>query len=177
MNLNEYANKLREYERRISDKDNILGSVILPNAIELQADIMDRIQQRGEDSNENKMPGYSTDRMYASEEQFVKKSAFKPQEGRKTMRLDKGYKEFRDIQGRQTNYRDLTLSGAMFRSFKTEKMSGKVVIGFDDDTQRKKREGNEDKVGGSVFAGSNNEIKAYSDRVTKKISNITVIID
>ncbi len=105
---------------------------------ELMAIHKKRIFDDGLDTNGNSLGEYSTNEMYVSKDQFIRKSAFKPlgkpnKQGKrktnKTMFLAKGYTELRDIQGRKTNHKNLKYSGSLEAGTNVVKNENSVMYG------------------------------------------------
>jgi hypothetical protein len=66
---------------------------------------------------------------------------------RLSMYLPKGYKEFRDIQGRPTAYVNLKFSGSLERAYRVFKFGDSVLFGQNDTEEHKKIEGLTDRFG------------------------------
>lgn len=151
-------------------------------ANKLLATIKNRIQRQGVDSNGAKMSAYSTKPYYAQRNSFVKRGSFKAGgksvNGRKnkknprTMFLKDGYKQFREIQGRQTGHRDLTLSGQTMLNYVMGVNDGKVLLGFDTDRSSKIRKGHEKRNGGNIYYASQDELNEFNEDVTKNEEKI-----
>lgn len=84
------------------------------------------------------------------------------------MYLQHGYKEFREVQGRQTSVRDLNLSGDLMKSYVLGQEDGVVLLGFDSQKQSLKRIGNEERVGAKIFSAQQGEIKVYANEVAEQ---------
>lgn len=85
----------------------------------------------------------------------------------KTMFLKDGYKQFREIQGRQTGHRDLTLSGQTMLNYVMGVTEGKVLLGFDTDRSSKIRKGHEKRNGGNIYYASQDELNQFNEDVAK----------
>lgn len=136
---------------------------------ELQANYIQRVFVQGLDSNNSELGNYSEKPNYFSKEQFVRKSAFKPQGQKgfkgerikevspgqfkvvksevKTMYLKQGYKELRQIQARPTDKVNLDYSGSLKNAYRVFKFGSSVVFGQNDTFEHKKIEGLTDKFG------------------------------
>lgn len=77
MTATEYTQRLIELRNAAQAKT--IESVIVPSANELLANTINRIVRKGTRTDGGKIGAYSTAPMYASKEQFIKKSAFTPQ--------------------------------------------------------------------------------------------------
>lgn len=129
-----------------------------------------RIFNDGQSATAGDIGNYSTDKMYADADDFAVKSKFKPAKNRKTVKLDDGYKELREIQGFQTDKVDLMYTGALFTSqgtgtkgmrnaFQYEKESEFVIaVGFTNKLDANKAKGNEKHFGKVIFQLNKKEI-------------------
>jgi hypothetical protein len=158
---------LEDYTKRMDGvvKDLQAGAhaaVMVRMAITAATLCKTRVQETGTDANGKKYDGYSTKRMYASKDKFVKKAAFKTVNGHKTMRLDGGYKEFREIQTRRTDITNFSFTNLMWNNIMpdvnkaTEKdllsshqdhINGIAIIGAKRDLDKKKLSGNTERFG------------------------------
>jgi hypothetical protein len=170
LTLDQYQERLRELAGEAAKEAREAAVVI--NANRLKAEIQNRISRQGLDSSGKKMKDYSTSPWYYKKDKFVKKGAFKAKgkngeskfkngNTKKTMYMQHGYKEFREVQGRQTGHRDLTLSGETFRTFQTGQSGDAVLIGFTTQQSKDIRMGNEDRNGGKIYTATEDEIKDY----------------
>ena len=119
------------------------------------------------------MGGYSTKPSYYSKEEFVRKSAFKPQgkptkDGKvrkgKTMFLAGGYSEFRDIQGRKTDHKNLKLTGSLEAGINVVKNENAALYGTTSPLESAKFEGLEEQYG--VFGLTIGEQQFLKDEIT-----------
>ena len=159
-----------EYMRKVAvGLDEKMPSLIAVEALaEFEAAWKERIFDRGETTNGDKIGDYSTTPAYFGKEKFIRKSAFKAQGQKgykgekitynkktgsatisksnpKTMYLSKGYTEFRDIQGRETKHVNLKFSGSEERAFRTYKFGNEALFGNADSFEHGKIQGQEDK--------------------------------
>lgn len=189
--LQAYNNKLRFLVERAKDK--ALERIIVPPANKLLATIKNRVQRKGENTSGGKIGNYSTKPMYASRDQFDKKSSFKPvtkkyistdakapktvkgrnvlgtiySEKGKTMYLQQGYKELRDVQGKPTDKVNLTYRGDLMNSYQQVVEQNAVVQGLTLESEKKKREGLEKRFGGQLLHPQKQEIETYRKDVTE----------
>lgn len=128
---------------------------------ELEAQHKQRIFAEGKDSTNAPIGKYSTKSAYYTKDSFIRTGAFKAQgkenkgafkngKERKSMFLQGGYSEFRDIQGRQNNTVNLKFSGSLERSFRVVKFGDDTLYGTTDAHESEKFEGLTEKYG-SVF--------------------------
>ena len=104
------------------------------------------------------------------------------QRGGKNIRLFElpgGYKQFREIHGRQTGFVDFTFTGKMMGSIHilsnpSQHSQGVVVIGPNTDEEQKKMAGNE-KRKGEILNLSDSEIKEIADMF--KVDTLKVFRD
>ena len=146
-----------EYMRKVAvGLDEKMPSLIAVEALaEFEAAWKERIFDRGETTNGDKIGDYSTTPAYFGKEKFIRKSAFKPlgkpdkndvrHKTKSTMYLSKGYTEFRDIQGRETKHVNLKFSGSEERAFRTYKFGNEALFGNADAFEHGKIQGQEDK--------------------------------
>lgn len=90
---------------------------------------------------------------------------------RTSMFLPGGYKEFRDIQGRQTAFVDWKFSGSAERSLNVVKIGQPVYYGVTDAKESKKFDGLTDKFG-EVLPLSNEEKLYITDELTQAAKQI-----
>ena len=83
---------------------------------------------------------------------------------RTSMFLPGGYSEFRDIQGRETKYINLKLTGSEERAFRVYKFGNEVVFGNADEMENKKIEGQEDRFD-EVFGPNESEQQFLNERI------------
>lgn len=76
MTLEEFAKSIQELKKKTEDKTLVLALFVPAN--KMLANIKNRIVRRGENTSGSKIGNYSTKPMYATREQFDKRSAFKP---------------------------------------------------------------------------------------------------
>lgn len=172
MNMQEYMKRLKALTQAVQEK--AAEAILVPAVNEYLANKINTIVQKGEKSDGSKIGQYSTKPMYASKDQFVKKSAFKPigKRGKKTppnktMYLPQGYKQLRDIQGRPTDKVNLFYSGDLISSFRMVAGTNYVEVGLTNEFASKKKAGNEKRFGGAIFQPQKNEMDAYKKNVTE----------
>lgn len=113
-----------------------------------------RFKAQGKDSSEDSKTGVNRQKTQVFNIVTRKKTsiAVKSTKGggmteRKSMYLPKGYKEFRDIQGRPTGHVNLNFSGSLEGAFRVFKFGDSVLFGQNDEFEHKKIEGLEKKYG------------------------------
>lgn len=110
MTLQEYQQKLLELRKGVSEE--VTERIVVLSANALLANIKNRIQRDGKDSNGKKMSAYSTKPTYATRNEFVRKSSFKPigKNGFKGERLvrSKNYTAVTQKNGKEKLVRDKT---------------------------------------------------------------------
>lgn len=87
---------------------------------------------------------------------------------RKTMYLEDGYRQLREIQGMPVNIKNLTYSGDTMLSYTIGTEEGEVLIGFDSERASMIRSGLEKQNGGDIFRASAPEMEDYEKRVVEK---------
>lgn len=160
--------------------------IIIPAAGVLTANIINRNAQRGENTDGTKRDGYSTKPMYANKEKFITKvftpqgknnssPTFKNGKQRKSMYLDRGYKQLRDIQGRRTDIKNYEYTGDTLNAFGFGQNDKGVAIGFRNEKAAKIRKALE-KKNGRAFYPSQNEIDEYSKEVAEQTKKLQINI-
>lgn len=192
MTLEEYNKNLRTLAEEAGGK--LTERVIIVGAISMLANIKNRIFRDGLDSSGSKIGNYSTEPYYATKDQFIKKSAFKPggkrgykgerlvktgdkkykvkKEKLKSMYLKEGYKEFRDIQGRQTNTVNFFMKGDLSKSYILQQKEKEALIGFDDAKESLVRQGLEDhfkQAKNTIFPATEEEKRGYTQEVINEL--------
>lgn len=157
------------------------GNIMVRMASEALALNRQRVQETGKNAKGESFDKYSTKPMLSGSKNMTK-SAFATIAGSKKKRAELewrtvgghrlfvipgGYKEFRELHGRQTGFTDFTLSGRMWNNVKlvsdrSELNSGVAVIKATEELQQKKLEGNT-KRRGEILGLSKNEEQRLSD--------------
>lgn len=179
---------IKQYTERLANMVNEAATearegIYIRNGNMLLANIKNRIQREGKDSIGAKMSDYSNKPAYYKRDSFVKKGAFKGVgknggkkfkngNSHKSMYLNNGYKEFREIQGRQTQIKDLTLSGDLMLSYVLGTAENAILLGFNQTLQSKKRKGLEKQNGGQIFKATDAEIGDFNENVVKQQNEI-----
>lgn len=183
MTLEEYNQHLERISEQAYERA-IMGAMF-SSAGRLLGTIQNRIIQRGEATDGSKLKAYSTTSGYYTKEQFVKESAFKPQgkrevgnfingKVRKSMFLQNGYKELRDIQGRPTDRTNLFYSGDTMRAYVIGRKENSIQLGFNNDMASKIRKGHEERYDKKIYSGSVSEINEYKEGVTDTYKEIII---
>lgn len=191
--LKAYRDKLKELLDRSNQK--ALEERIVPAANKLLATVKNRIQRDGERSDGSKIGQYSTKPIYVSADQFDKKSSFKPIgknetkrkttqvfaigsqkkksvaitnqfRERKSMFLLEGYKQLRDIQGKPTQFINLTYRGDLMASYQQQVTNNAILQGLISQVEALKRSGLEARLG-QILKPQKSEIDQYREDVTK----------
>lgn len=178
MTLDQYNTRLAQLISESAERATT--RIVVPAANELLAKIKNRIIQKGENSTGGKIGNYSTKPGYYSKKQFVKQSAFKPvgktgKRTKSTMYLQSGYKQLRQIQGRESSQVNLQYSGSTILAYQLQALPKYVVIGFLSKEASKIRQSNENKYG-KVFYATNQEMKDYNDQIIAETQKLTTSI-
>lgn len=181
--FNTFALKLEELVKNLdSEMPDLISTVVM---VELEAKHKQRIFSEGLNSDGEKIGEYSKESGYYSKEIFIRKGAFKQQgkdkkgkfkngKERKSMFLPGGYTEFRDIQGRQTEFVNIKFSGSAERGIGIVKLGSSTLYGTRDLKESKKLEGNVKRFGDFLSLTLDekefikNEIKDQAIIVAKK---------
>lgn len=83
----------------------------------------------------------------------------------KSMYLQNGYKEFREIQGRQTQKRDLTLSGETMLSYQIGVKGEDIVLGLTNKRAINIRSYQERINGNPIFPATQEEMNQYNKKI------------
>lgn len=161
-------------------------TILFHGANELASQMKKRIFTQGKDANGSIIQSkYSETPTYVNKDVFVRKGAFTPKgkenkgnfkngKERKTMYLPQGYKELRDIQGRQTSFVDWRYSGSLEKSIETMKNNNDVVIAIVDNEESIKRKAIEERTGKDIFTPSVSELEYYENVIAKEIENLSI---
>lgn len=168
MSNNGYEKLIKKYEDYRKELPEILETKILEEtAAELQNKIKKRIFEDGLDSNGNIIAqSYSTKPITVQKDVFIKPAAFK---GKKTMKLNYGYKELRYIQGLATSRVNLDYSGKLKNNLRVARSQKSIVIGVNSNDEAIKARILEEKYKTKIFGFSQQEIKEHFDSVFSKI--------
>lgn len=173
----EYIEKLKELLDAAVAKG--VAAVIVPNANEFLGSTKNRIMLEGKNSEGQNIGTYSTKRMYAEKEQFVKgkTTLFKagPRPGAKTMRLDGGYKQLRAIQGRPVDKMNYNYTGDTMLAYQMEVLKDAVLLGLTNERASKIRQGLEAKRG-KAFYPTKAEITEYEKNVAADVITLQLKI-
>ena len=171
----EYIEKLKALRDAAVAKG--VAAVIVPNANELLANTKNRIMVEGKNSAGGNIGSYSTKKMYAGKEQFVKTGSFKagPRPGAKTMRLDGGYKQLRAIQGRPVDKMNYNYSGDTMLAYQMQALKDVVLLGLTNERASKIRQGLEAKRG-KAFYPTKAEITEYEKNVAADVITLQLKI-
>ena len=154
--------------------ERVLDSILLPAANKVIAQFKRRVFNDGEAASGAKIGNYSTKPAEFSMQQFVKKSTFiGDSDGGDTMQFEGGYKEFRQLQGRQTEFVDLRLSGSLENSIQLVKDDDNaVLIAITSEGEAKKARENEKRFRKSIFSLSENEKKTFNEALLSRAEKI-----
>lgn len=83
----------------------------------------------------------------------------------KTMYLENGYKQFREIQGRQTQIKDLTLSGQTMLDYVQGVKGEDIVLGFNSVRSSYIRKDQEAMNGDKIFTATQEEMLKYNQKL------------
>lgn len=171
MTAEQYRDKL--IALRDAAVQKTLDAVIIPAANEYLAETINRIAVEGKNSEGQNIGSYSTKKMYAGKDQFVKKGSFKPgpKPGAKTQRLDGGYKELRDIQGRPTDKMNYLYTGDTLLAYQMQVKDKFVLLGFINERASKIRKGLEGKRG-RAFYPTAEETANYTKNVVSDLKTM-----
>lgn len=177
MTFEEVAAKAQEQKERYLEQ--IADRVLFAATLSLKADFIERIFNKGLDSNDAKIGTYSRKPAYFSKEQFARQGAFRGQgknganPDAKSMYLKGGYDELRRIQGRKTPDVNLNYTGSLSLNVQAGKITDGVYgVYLSSELESKKRKGLEKKVGKPVFSISPSDNAGFRDAVEAEINVI-----
>lgn len=166
-NLNDFADYLEGLSERMAN--DLKTRALLPAAVEGAAIVSQRISS-GEASDGSKIGDYSKDKIYVGLASFKGfESKFRPKQGKKTMKFEQGYSEFRSFIGRQNNYVDLSLSGSMHKSFRGVLYGADAIIALFGQDSIDKAEGNEKRFKKDILRPSADDIEIIKNVMTNQI--------
>lgn len=145
MDIKEHLARIKELAAKVSVSEAL--RIRVPAANALLAATKNRITDEGRASDGSKIGSYSTKPAYYSRKKFVKKGAFKGVgknggKPRKTMYIADGYKGFRGVQGLQTAFVNMELSGDLMLSYvSVPKENGNITQGLNTQVSANKRAG------------------------------------
>ncbi len=153
---------------------------------DLQADMIQRVFDAGNDVDGTGIGKYSTTPMYYSLSQKtsqVRSSSLRPGgknstspefangKKRKSQYFPGGYSEFRSAVGRQNAKVDLRLTGSLLRSIQVGIGSNQVSLGFNNDDEFLKAKANEERFNKVIFAPSVTEIEAIEQKWSEQVED------
>ena len=169
--------------KRVLEAQN---KAVVTGMFDLQADLLTRVFTDGVDSNGTAIGNYSTRPMYYSLKnktsqvrssslkpsgKFSKKSEFKNGNQRKSQYFAGGYSEFRKVVGRQNAKVDLRLTGSLQLAIQVGVSQNTVTLGFNNDEQFKKAEGNEKRFNKVIFSASEAELDTLEEKWAKDVTD------
>ncbi len=185
----------QEYDRRmtktIGDMEKDRSKMMVYIGTEARKLIFERVHDTGVDAKGQKYAPYSTRPMLtncstmilsacskvAGSKEKRKELKWVTVRGHKLFELPGGYKEFRQLHGRQTDHVDFSFTGKMWNNINlisstNEHQQGVVIIGARTDEEKKKLEGNT-KRKGDILDLSNKELTYLSEKY--KVNTLEII--
>lgn len=194
MDIPEYNKRLGKVIQQTQNFDN--GQTMVKVAISAFSLLRQRIQESGVNAKGAKFAPYSTKPILVGCKTFIQKSAcntvFGSKEKRKSLEwrtvnghklaiLPGGYKQVRELQGRQTAFVDFSVTNAMWNDINVQKsgtvskqgdhIRGIAIIGAKQEQEKKKLAGNT-KRKGDILDLSANEIEDL--KLTYKIAELQI---
>lgn len=169
MTLEQYSELIAKLPEKV--KELVGERIVLPAANQMLGSIINRNIRDGKNSDGTVRPNYSTTPGYYSRSQFIQGGAFKPQgksgntvkkngAPNKSMYLPSGYKQLREIQGRDTKVKNYEYTGDTIQAFGNAASENAVLMGFRTERASKIRKGLEAK-NGPAFKPTEEEKAAY----------------
>lgn len=173
--LQKFAQKLKDMQG-IAAKQ-VRDRVLITAAIAMEGAMKHRIFDNGLATDETSINNqYSSKPRKFVRDDFAKPSAFSPNTTAKrkgvtvpAMQLERGYEQFRQIQGRQTNFVDLRLSGSLMFSIKTVQQDEQVIIAITSQERSQIARALEDLYGIDIFLPSRSDKAEFQDAILKEI--------
>ena len=175
----ELSNELNKFAGHIEGTER--GSIMIKMANEALILNRQRVQEKGQNADGSAYKPYSTKPMLAGRTGMTtsayssiagskdKRSGLNwaTVKGHKLFEIPGGYKQFRELHGRQTGFVDFVFTGRMWNNIKlvssqAELNSGTAVIKPTEDLQKKKLAGNTERRG-DILALSKNEEQRLAD--------------
>jgi hypothetical protein len=177
MNLKEYIEKLKQVRAVLSDDNEIAKAASLVANLEFLAVYKKRIFQIGLTS-----VSYSSRPFYASVSKKRPglpkgklkpkgkngKAKFKNGKTKKSQYLRGGYREFRQVFGRQTSAVDFNLTGTSFQSIQLVFRGRKLVVGSTSAERLNILRGNEKRFKINFLTATEDEIKRFAEAVKRE---------
>jgi hypothetical protein len=158
------------------------GAVMVDMALNALTLIKKRVQEKGVNADGGKYKPYSTKPMLVGGKSFIQKSAasallgskdkrkglkWRTVNGHKLAILDGGYKQFREMQGRQTSFVDFTFTGKMWKDINviskpSDHQRGLAIIGARNEKYKDVLSGNT-KRRGDILDLSHQEIEQLKE--------------
>lgn len=181
MTLEQYRTALGDLARKVGDR--LTDAAIIPAGSALLARIKNRVINEGKNSNGGKIGTYSTKPTYYRRDQFVKKGAFKGQgkngsgkkkDGtpRRSMYLQNGYAQLRQIQGRESSFVNAEYSGDTMLALQLVRNGDIVQLGFVRQKAAVIRKALERRYG-PFFSGTQQGLNQYSQEVSTVAADLT----
>lgn len=174
MNVQEAANRFGKIANDLKGQDNAL--IMARIGVTAMSKIKQRINETGTNAEGTKYKPYSTKPMLTNCSTMILSACNKVAgskakrkeldwvtiKGHKLFELPGGYKQYRELMGRQTQYVDFNVTGQMWAdinviSNQSDHQRGTVIIGAKSEDNKKKLEGNT-KRRGDILDLSNKEI-------------------
>jgi hypothetical protein len=183
MSLDAYITKLRAIISTALTQDAV-NNAALPAFKEFEADYKERIFVRGLNSAGKRIGQYSTTPFYinpkAESLRGVKRGGIKPQgkfgqvrfkngKRHKTKYLGSGYRQLRQLTGRQSGFVDLNFSGASLQTLQTGVKSGRLIFGFTNAQRQVILEAQETRYNTLIFRPTATEREDLVERSTVAI--------
>lgn len=166
MDLDTYLQKMKPSALKKSGED-VMNDATYLAGFSLMEIIKERITEKGM-GTDKPLSDYSEKPWRYTEQAFFDKSKFKPTNGKKSMYIGTGYSGLRNVQGRQSQMKNLVYSGHLMNSWGISKKKKGYVIGFEGGTdfqgktageKRKNLEEHEDMI---IFEASEQEREKLS---------------
>ena len=151
--------------------------IILPALSEFTADFTERVFVDGKDSKNQKIGKYS-ERGYIQllpieQVNNGKLKALAKKQGRTDNVFVKGgYKETRELTGRQNKYVDLNFTGSLFLSVKISKLGKFYGVGIAGKDEVKKAKDNEKRFNKVIFEATQTEKQKLGQNILKEIKRV-----
>lgn len=176
MSVDDAYNKADALERLLLQR---LSDIVQVAALDLAADIANRVIETGEAADGSRFKPYSERPRLAF--YYFGKSANATGEARvraaAKQKKSVSYKEFRRFNGRPTEFKNFSFRGLMWKSFAVKRVQSSggialVVLGMSDADGERKLQDNNKREGRNIIEPSPDEIQRFKNRIIAEIQKI-----
>jgi len=184
--LNERISAVQE----LLSTDTVQSRISQVAALRVQAEYKNRVFVEGRTSDGSPIGQYSTKPFYQNPNALIGvsssgvkpkgkngRSRFKSGKPKKTRYLPQGYKELRELTGRQSETVDLNFSGSLERSVRVVQLENQAFVRFTVASEIEKIEANERRFGVDIITASDEEREAGIEAARAELQFILESLD